>query len=444
MISITKNSSRKATSIALLVGLMMLGATSSAQAQREVAVKDVPDGQIPNLMSVVAPGARCAALSEVAGVLAVGHKPGSGPHVSLFRLDAEGKPTDAPPMTITLPRPDSLNAHPNFPLSLTFHPAFGLLYVWQEIDGAKRDQPGDQERYKDFDHLLIYSVDEAEPKLLESYGRGADYGYGNILGSIALNATATRLYLPSIQHAPITGKSQVCGVGCFFLDVDGLPQLMDAAAGTNAPTSNGVRPDPKTAAANRSAKLAEIQKAKAAGMPIKPRLLHTGPSNVFSPLSACGLGFAPAGENVVIFGGTAGPVTWDEGDRRARIMSFFTDPYLAYRQHVAGHPTLPVFFVSVSLSSYLYRMEHAEGHITLGPQQWTIDGAIFHSPPVVMARRSQVAIGGASKVHVIGIDKDGFLKPERTQAAVLNPTVEAVAYSEKFDRLYVTTPEKPK
>ena len=114
----------------LLAALMLLIVVSPAHAQREVVVKDVPDSQVPNLMSVVAPGARCAAVSEVAGILAIGHKPGTGPHVSLFRLDAEGKPTDAPPMTITLPRPDSLNAHPNFPLSLAFHPAFGLLYVW--------------------------------------------------------------------------------------------------------------------------------------------------------------------------------------------------------------------------------------------------------------------------------------------------------------------------
>jgi hypothetical protein len=400
------------------------------------------------LTQVVALGARCAALSEIAGVLAVGHKPGMvpGPHVSLFRLDAEGKPTDAPPMTITLPRPDSLAAHPNYPLSLAFHPAFGLLYVWQDIDGPKREEPADPERYKEFDHLLIYSVDGAEPKLLEAYGRGGGYGYGYTLGSIALNADATRLYLPNIHHAAVTGKVLVCGVGCFFLDLDGLPLLSDPAADANVPVpqaSTGARSDLKTAAANRAARLAD-QKAKAAGMPLKPWLLNTGPSATLSSFSPTGLGFAPAGENAVIFGGYAGPVTWDNGDRRARIMNFLTDPYIANRQHVVGHPTLPVIFVSVTAYPYLYRMEHAEGHITLAPQQWTIEGATFHSPPVFMARRNQIAVGGAGKVHVIGVDQEGFLKSERAQAAVANPTVEAVVYSEKFDRLYVTIPEKPK
>lgn len=440
------------STLRLLVALIVIGGTgpAAAQVQRDVVLKDVPDTQILNLTPVVAPSARCAALSEVAGLLAIGHKPGAGsqpvtgPHISLFRLDPQGKPTDGPPVAITLPRPDSLNAHPNFPLGMAFHPAFGLLYVWQEIDGAKREEPGDAARYKDFDHFLVYDVEAAEPKLLESYCRGSDFAYGSTIGGIALNATATRFYVPNIMHAPITGKVPVCGVGCLFLDPDGLPLLQEAdSAPSTGPAPNGAPPDPKIAAANRATKLAELQKLKAAGTAIKPRLLSTNPSNIFSNLPPSGLGFVPIAENVVIFGGTAGPVTWDEGDRRARLMSFLTEPYIANRQYVAGHPTLPVIFTSVTVSPYLYRMEHADGHLTLAPQQWTIEGATFHSPPVVMAKRSQVAVGGAGKVHVIGIDKDGFLKQERLQAVVLNPTVEALAYSEKFDRLYVTT-EKPK
>ena len=435
-----------ATVAGLLPGLLIIVLTTPAWAQRDAILKEVPDTQIRNLTPVVATETRLLSVSDASGLLAVGHKPQHmGPNISLWKLDAQGVPTDAPPVGITLPRPASLSAHANHPLGMAFHPVFPLLYVWQEIDGSKRDEPGDQERYKEFDHLLVYDVEPAEPRLLESYARGPDFSYGNIIGRMVLNAEGTRLYVPNITHAPATGTATVCGVGCFHIDPDGLPVMPDpeGAEATPPSGSKAARPDPATAAANRAAKLAVLQAARAAGQTINPRLISTAPSDIFSNLPPLGLGFAPVDDDTVIFGGYAGPVTWDDGDRRARLMSFYTEPYVPLRQYIVGHPRLPVIFSTSMEYPFLYRMEHADGHITLMPQQWTIEGAVAHSVPVVMAPRSQVAFGGVNKVYVIGLDPDGFLKKERIQAAVDNPTVAALGYSEKYDRLYVTI-EKPK
>jgi len=119
----------------------------------------------------------------------------------------------------------------------------------------------------EFDHLLVYSLEEAQPKLLLATARGADFGCGNAQGGFALNAAVTRLYVPNMQQ-PDRAKKMVSAIGWFVLDPDGLPAFAkpnakpDDIASAPAPAATL---DPPAAAAARAAKLALLEQAKAAG-----------------------------------------------------------------------------------------------------------------------------------------------------------------------------------
>jgi hypothetical protein len=93
--------------------------------------------------------------------------------------------------------------------------------------------------------------------------------------------------------------------------------------------------------------------------------------------------------------------------------------------------------------SLLYRIEHNNGHLTLAPQTVTLTGAHCQSAPAVMAKRNMLAIGGNQRVFLVTLDAEGRVKPERKQVLVAPQYIDALAYSEKFDKLYVAV-EPPK
>jgi hypothetical protein len=381
----------------------------SVRAQTEVKLPDVADSTIANLVQVPGPPATCAALSDGTGVLAIGHKSGITPHVSFFRLNAQGKPVAAPPAAnLTLPRPAALAKYPNYPISLAFHPKLPLLYVWQDIAKAEAPTPAEVQSYQEFDHLLIYQIDEEQPKLVQSLGRGPLFAYGTLAGTVALNPEGTRLYVPNLYAPPPAGKAPEAGVvGYFQLDAAGLPHGKgDGPAG----------------------KLGRIAPATAA----------------FSEVPA-GLGFIPISDDVVIVGGVYGPVTWNEADRHGRFstVALHASFGAVYRDRIAGHPTLPVLVASVIATSWACRMEHVDGVLTLTPQQALLEGATLRSSPVFLGRHNQVAFGGENRVYVVRLDDKGRFQAPRVQAAVVCPMVEALVYSEKYDRLYVAV-ETPK
>jgi hypothetical protein len=374
-----------------------------ARAQTEVKIPEVADSAIANLIQVPVPLAGCAALSDSAGVLAIGHKSGITPHVTFFRLSAQGKPIAAPPAAnLTLPRPAGLAKYPNYPLSLAFHPKLPLLYVWQDIAKPETPTPAEVQSYDEFDHLLIYRIDEEQPRLLQAVCRGPLFACGTVAGSVALNPAGTRLYVPNQYEPPPAGKPpDAAVVGYFQLDDAGLPQ------------GKGAGP---------AGRLGRIAPATAAfpGVPV-------------------GLGFIPISDDVVLVGGGYGPVTWNEADRHGRFslvaLHLFFGAY--YRDRIAGHPTLPLLFASVVGTSWVCRMEHVDGVLTLTPQVAVLEGATLRSPPAFLGRHNQVAFGGDNKVYVLSLDDRGHFPRQRVQAAVPCPAVEALVYSEKLDRLYV-------
>lgn len=381
------------------------------RAEPELKIADVPDSKIEYLQEVVAPSASCAAVSEVANVLVIGHKKSKDvpPFLTIYRLDDLGRP-NAAPVTLNLPpRPASLAGNPHYPLYLLPHPKLPLLYVWMDAEWVKPDPIGEPPAvFNDLDHLLIYRIDKALPELVKSLARGPEYYPGNLGGSLCLSANGNRLYVPNLRELGKKPKPpEGWSVGYFQLDAQGLPMNTDEP-----------KPDP--------------------AKPVRPARM-TADGNYALSYWHSGIGFVPVADDVIIIGGPYGPVTWDDTDKRPKFnfLNFHAGIAAYGVDRIAGHPTLPVVYGAWQATGQCGRAEHADGWFTLAPQVAVLDNASFKSYPIVMEKHKAVAFGGVEKVYIVGLDEKGRLKNERIQAAVTSPSVEAIVYSPKFDRLYV-------
>jgi hypothetical protein len=402
---------------------------------RDVTVKLTPAKieKLPYVQPLLAPGATCAAVGEAAGKVAVGQKVNKEAQVSLYPLDALGKPAGAP-ATLKLPRPATLGKRAAYPLSLAFHPSLPLLYVWQDIEALKGDPvPPADPAWKDFDHLLVYAVDKAAPELLLSLCRGSRFHTGCVAGSVHPDAAGGKLYVPNLRFGP-KNPPDGAGVGWFSLDGDGLP-----VAGDEEPKKAGPVLTPEKAAAGRAARVAALKAAVAADRPVGA-FRHTPEKTYGFGGPPSGTGFIPYSRDVFIAGGLFGPVTWNAADRRAQAQVFLMPINFVsyYTTRTAAHPTQPVVFVSVAGFSYAHRIEHAEGYLTLAPQVALLEGATLKTPPVVMGKRNLVAFGGPGALYLAPIDAAGKFKVgPGMSVAVPAAVAEGLAWSEKFERLYV-------
>ncbi len=420
------------------------GVTDFAFAQRELRVRTVPETPLPFVTTVVSPAARHVAVNDFAGVLAVGHRPKSPAHVSLFRLNAQGEIVPGDPVTIALPKPAALGARPNHVLGLLSHPRLPLLYVWQDVEPLPDDKSTDPAVSAEFDHLLIYGLDEPQPKLIFATARGSEFSCGALAGGFALNPAMTRLYVPNMQQLDRT-KKLVSTIGWFVLDPDGLPAFVPP----NAPPED-VKPitplpplEPVAANTARTVKFAAIEQAKAAGQPLVLRKYMEATTYSFSTPPAP-YSYAPFNDDAIFLAGHSGPVSWVLSDRLGRYCYFYIQPYVSYRYRVAVHPTAPSVYVATLIyDGRINRMEHADGQLTLAPQTMSNDNLVYYSTPLVLEKTNQLAIGANGRICLIDLDAEGKFKSSAVQMTVNNPTVEAIAWSPKFGKLYVPVEKMP-
>jgi hypothetical protein len=415
----------------LLLTIGCLAPGLGVRADDALRIKNVPDTTIAYVTPVAVPGANCAAVNDTLGLLAFGVL-GKEPGVALFRLDADGTPAATAFAKLTLPVPETLPENSSRPLSLAFHPKLPLLYVWQDVPAVKRGEPA--ANFKDLDHLLIFGLGEDKPELLLSCARGSGFAYGAIAGGIALNASGTRLYVPNVLR-PSPKPSGHASVGFMLLDGDGLPmhpEGKEATAEAATALKPGVRLDAKQIKAAALAK---------ANMPaVLKRLTPDAVYDLSGPPT--GLGYVPISDDVTIVGGVYGPVTWDHSNQRAPFNGLLLFPLIGagYHARICGHPTLPVVYASMVAYSFIGRVEHADGYLTLAPQHAYCEGAVFKSAPVFIAKHNQLAVGGVRKIFVFDLDNNGELTATRTQMPLNSLALEALTYSTKNDRLYVAVP----
>jgi hypothetical protein len=406
----------------------------AAAGELTVKLTAIDAEKVPYVVPLVALGARSAAVSDSLGMVAIGQTVNKDAQLSLFRLDAQGKPTAAAPVVVKLPKPAALAQRDTYPLSLAFHPSLPLLYVWQDVKALDGDPPPPTDpAWKDLDHLLIYALDGAAPELLLSLCRGSLFHTGNVAGSLGLDVTNGRLYVPNLRLGAKNPPDHAA-LGWFSLDADGLP-----VAGDDEPTKAVPVATVAKAAADRAARLTVLRAAVTAGKPVGA-FRHTPEKTYGFSWFPSGAGFVPVTRDLFIACGPYGPVTWDGSDRRARAQVFLMPVNFVsyYCTRIAGHPTLPVVYAGMVGYSWAHRVEHADGYITLAPQVVLLEGCTLKTPPVVLAKRNLVAWGGPNAVYLAAIDAEGkFKDTPGSQVNVMNPVVEGLAYSEKFNLLYV-------
>ena len=382
----------------LSIIVVSLRLVTPGNAERHLRLEEVQEDSYPFITEILAPAAVEMAVSEAARLVAVTHKGKNAGQISIFSLDKTGGLTGTEPIFLVLPKRGELAKHANYALGVTFHPSLPLLYVWQDVT-----LPGDADAGT-FEHLLIFRIANGKAELVQACGKGSDYSVGHKVGYIAVDRKATRLFFPNLQRK--SNDKQLYGIGYFKLGWDGL---VLAAAGTAAD---------------------DFVAQRETEYPVFTAPDKTG-------------GFVPVADDVIIFAGAAGPVSWDLVEARQRFAMYNIYPVARKNRRIAAHPTLPVVYMSFTLCEepncvhpiYVIRLKHAEGFLTSNFQFTSVYGPL--APPVVLGRRQMVAYGGKGQVHFISIDKEGDFLPEVRRAKVGKTEITALSYSEEFDKLYV-------
>ena len=362
------------------------------------------------LMQVVAPGATCAATSDRHSLLVVGVKGQADHHLRVYSIDAQGTINADGVITLTLPRPDALKGAANYPLEVVFHPTLDLVYVWQDITGVPDAQKANV--HAAFDHLVVYAIEDGALKSVGTAARGEYFLHGQKYGAIAIDPQGRRIFMAGLRDD--TGKH---ALGWFDLDEHGMPVPVPTPI---AGTLDGY-------GLNKH----------------EMKLLPTRISVANMQAHTTGLGLVAASADVVVFSAHNGPALWDTTNRRAALGYF--PIYGSVRDSVIGaHPDLPVLFGAAVGSHQVFRMEHADGYLSMLPKITSVPGAKFQSRPVVMpGEPNRVAIGGVNRVDLLPLDAEGRFAGETQSIAVACPVVRALTYSKKSVRLYVAVEALP-
>lgn len=373
-----------------------------------------PAKALRNLVTVVAPNARCAALSETYSVLAFGPDTRGAAQVALVPLDEQGKVRAGEAARATLPLPLALQNFQQYVLALAFHPSKPLLYVWRDARGPQKDHPPVDVVYNELDHLLIYSVEGGKLSLLRTGAHGRDYAFGVSMGALTVDAANGRLYVPSAQVKnpdPKEREGFFAAAGYVQLDAGGLP----------AADGDGLRLVVRR----------PLQQRYDGYYHLNVREYQNFPLGTSGPL--------PINDNTVVYTDKHDliTVTMDASRVQPGALKSFWLPLLEYGQAVwcrcSLHPELPVIYISGG--GRLFRIEHVDGFPTLMPQVLAFNENP-NSAPVVMGK-STVAVGADNCVLLFPIDAAGLLTGVVQKVAVSHCQGQALAYSGKFDRLYV-------
>ncbi|MFA5042502.1 MAG: hypothetical protein WC381_07100 [Kiritimatiellia bacterium] len=349
------------------------------------------------VIQVAAPGAVCAAAQDDTARLAVGVRGTGECHIAVFPLGPAGNVLTGGVARVGLPKIAALKDYTPYPLDMAWHPRLPLLYVWQDAAGPGAAVPANSPVFREFDHLAVYSLTGGVLQCVRSYARGSNYVWGQTTGRIALDPEGKRLFLPNLRDAK-TGRSQI---GYLVLDTNGLPVAVEDRVEPVAVDVGDLRANPS------------------------------------------GLGFVVATPRAAIFSGIAGPVTWDTENRRAALNCLMVRGVPADCFVGAGAQSAAVFGAARN-GNFVYRVAQVDGFLTMLPQVMTVAGAAFAAPPVAMpGKPDRLAIGGANKIHFLPLDAAGSLTEPVEELAVACPAVRALAYSRKFDRLYVAVEELP-
>ena len=398
-----------ATALFLLLAFTLRAATLP----REFEVTPTPLAAPPAFFTQVAvSNALCAAVSDAASLLVIGHRVTHDQHLAVFRLDANGQPTGEP-TRLSLPKPAVLTKETNYPLGLLFHPRLPVLYVWQDITAPSQDK---QEKHAaftnwlEFEHLLIYAVKPTGLELVEAAAHGVGFHCGLSGGTVGLDAAGKTLFLPN----SIGGTWDEAGIAYYALDAQGLPVEADEADAAKTRVKAGKE---KPLASRFARTVVALQ---------RKRTHRYYPS---------GAGWF-AGSEAMVMGGYSGCMSADFQRGGLRQAWFSTMEHIG-NCVLAGHPQQPALYLAMQNTPRLFQLAHADGFVSLLPQVASVKGAQLQGAPVVLTQQARVAVGAAMSVCLFGLEADGRLDGKVDQVALPSASVRAMAYAEKRGRLYV-------
>lgn len=377
----------------------------------------------PFLTQLSVPHATCAAVSESLALAVVGHHSNEGKHLAVFSLDGGGIPQEEP-VWITLPKPDPLASHSNYPLGLLFHPTLPLLYIWQDIDAPPPDEQLEKnpalKPWGEFDHLLIYKVGNGALELVHAGAHGFGFHLGQRGGTVGLDFESKHLFVPNTRgESPLEG-----GIAYFQLDEEGLP------AAEPEETPKNQQPKGLEIMAMQHQTTAKTRRAA----PKKGVACRKAPS---------GLGWV-AEREAVIMGGNSGCLMADFHDGSLRRSWFdINDLANVGWVSIAAHSQKPVMYLCLQDSRFFYSIGQVNGWVSLLPQKATFAGSPhLYGPPVVLDKHAKVVVGDANALHFLGIDSTGRLDGTCERLPLPAGLVQAFTYSSKHDRLYVAVDSK--
>lgn len=416
----------------LTLGLAGGVLSSQPPAPLEMTVPAPPAAPIPYLETVVAPGAVCAVVSDVANVLIVGHGPqpdGKETFLAVYRLDAQGRVPPATPgvpavgdkpaqplapnasTIVPIAKPAPLAKLPHAVGAMVAHPKLPLLYVWMDVQAPAAATPEEDPVFTHLERLLIFSIkDGTLVPLAQSFCRGPAFAHSMPNSpaapawfTLVLDPAATRLYLPNMRDS-----AAGAAVGVLMLGPDGMPAKKEDRLDLKVHGVGG---------------------------------LLGGPH-------AWAVGLVHGSDDVFIAANNLGPFTVDTANRRGRYGLYRCNgwgPHTPdYRFRVVGHPAGDTFFMTAPpQGGFVCMMDHSEGYITGLPRRLTITGAAVQSAPVIMPGRKRVAFGGVNAIYVARYDAAGRFESMVEQAAVMSPAVTAICGSPKHDRLYAAVASIP-
>ena len=397
-----------AQAFALAVLVIATGATAlETSAAGAAATKPPAIGEL--VVRVQVPNAYCAAVSDAQGVLVIGQRDPAGGRILMFRLGADGKP-GSKPVTYDLPRPDPLKAISNYPLALIFHPKLPLLYAWQDLAVPPVETVAQRPGLDLFDHLHVLRVEHQRLAPVAALARGVEYGHGRTTGNISLDPAAARLLLPDARDD--AGQP---AIGYFDLSAAGIPLQVPVPTPGNLDGFG-------------------LDKFE---MKLRPVRMALG--------QEVGSLAAPTPE-VALLGVAGGVALWDTTNRRGAV-GFVLVPEVVGLCQISADPRLPRVYGTTTESGQdlLVAIDHADGYLTLQPEVVHLGAAIHpRTAPLVMCGRvNRLAIGGINEVHVVPLDAAGHVAGPAQSAPAACPSVRALAYSPKHDRLYVAVEGKP-
>jgi hypothetical protein len=148
-------------------------------------------------------------------------------------------------------------------------------------------------------------------------------------------------------------------------------------------------------------------------------------------------------DRVAIAAVSGGVALWDTDNRRGALGYVYLPQTAGLSLLTNDAQSGRVYGVAPDSGDALWSIAQAEGYLTMAPQTLRL-GATAHlrSAPVVVGRsEKQLAVGGANQLYLVPITKDGAVPGNAATSvqslAVNAPSLQALAYSHKHDRLYV-------